>query len=90
MEYSYPLSTDWSTQEMVDVVRFFEGVEAAYETSIKREDFMARYKTFKLVVPSQAEEKTICREFEQASGYVAYKVVKLAKELADGQTIKIK
>ena len=37
MEYSYPLSTDWTTQEMVDVVHFFEAVEAAYEKGIKRE-----------------------------------------------------
>lgn len=90
MEYSYPLSTDWSTQEMVDVVKFFEAVEAAYEKGIKREQFMAAYKRFKEIVPSQAEEKTICREFEDASTYVAYKAVKLAKELADGQVIRIK
>lgn len=90
MEYSYPLSTDWTTQEMVDVVHFFEAVEAAYEKGIIREKFMERYKKFKVVVPSQAEEKTICREFEQASGYVAYKAVKLAKELSDGQTVKLK
>ena len=90
MEYSYPLSPDWTTQEMVDVVHFFEAVEAAYEKGIKREEFMKRYKAFKEVVPSQAEEKTICREFEQASSYVAYKAVKLAKELSDGQVIRIK
>ena len=90
MEYSYPLSTDWSTQEMVDVVKFFEAVEAAYEKGVKREAFMAAYRRFKEIVPSQAEEKTICREFEQASGYVSYKAVKLAKELADGQVIRVK
>ena len=90
MEYSYPLSVDWSTQEMVDVVHFFEVVEAAYEKGIKREEVMAKYKRFKEIVPSMAEEKTIFREFEQASGYVSYKVVKLAKELADGQIVRIK
>lgn len=90
MEYSYPLSTDWTTQEMVDVVQFFEAVEQAYEKGIKREQFMERYKKFKVVVPSQSEEKTICREFEQASNYVAYKAVKLAKELSDGQIIRVK
>ena len=90
MEYSYPLSLDWSTQEMVDVVKFFEAVEAAYEKGIKREQFFATYKRFKEIVPSQAEEKTICREFEKASSYVPYKAVKLAKELADGQVIRIK
>jgi len=90
MEYSYPLSTDWTTQEMVDVVKFFEVVEAAYEKGIKREQFLAAYRRFKEIVPSQAEEKTIFREFEQASGYVGYKAVKLAKELADGEVIRLK
>ena len=90
MEYSYPLSTDWTTEEMVDVVRFFEVVEMAYEKGVKREIVMERYKSFKKVVPSQAEEKTICRDFEQASSYVPYRVVKLAKELADGQIVKMK
>ena len=90
MEYSYPLSTDWSTQEMVDVVRFFEAVEMAYEKGIKREVMMARYKRFKEIVPSQAEEKTICREFEEASTYIPYRVVKLAKELEDGQIVRMK
>ena len=90
MEYSYPLSTDWTTEEMVDVVQFFEVVEMAYEKGVKREIVMERYKRFKQVVPSQAEEKTICRDFEQASSYVPYRVVKLAKELADGQIVKMK
>ncbi|MEK4698730.1 UPF0223 family protein [Solibacillus sp. FSL R7-0668] len=90
MEYSYPLNTDWTTQEMVDVVQFFEVIEMAYEKGVKRELVMTRYKRFKEIVPSQAEEKTICREFEEASKYVPYRVVKLAKELADGQIIKMK
>lgn len=90
MEYSYPLSTDWTTEEMVDVVRYFEVVEMAYEKGVKRELVMARYKRFKEIVPSQAEEKTICRDFEQASSYVPYRVVKLAKELSDGQIVRMK
>ena len=89
MEYSYPLSTDWTTQEMVDVVQFFEAVEAAYEKGIQREVLMAKYRRFKEIVPSQAEEKTILRQFEQASGYVGYKAVKMARESADGQVIRL-
>ena len=89
MEYSYPLSTDWTTQEMVDVVQFFEGVEAAYERGVKREVLMAKWRRFKEIVPSQAEEKTILRQFEQASGYVGYKAVKMARESADGQIIRL-
>lgn len=90
MEYSYPLNTDWTTQEMVDVVQFFEVIEMAYEKGVKRELVMARYKRFKEIVPSQAEEKTICRDFEEASKYVPFRVVKLAKELADGQIVRMK
>ena len=89
MEYSYPFSTDWSTKEIVDVVRFFEGVEQAYEKGIKREDMLARYRRFKEIVPSQAEEKTVFREFEEVSGYVSYKVVKQTKEQEDGKIIKM-
>lgn len=40
MEYSYPFSTDWSTEEIVDVVQFFEGIEQAHEKGIKREVMM--------------------------------------------------
>ncbi|PYF06452.1 UPF0223 family protein [Ureibacillus chungkukjangi] len=89
MEYSYPFSTDWSTVEIVDVIRFFEGVEQAYEKGIKREDMLSRYRRFKEIVPSQAEEKTVFREFEEASGYVSYRVVKLTKEQEDGKIIKM-
>ena len=89
MEYSYPLNTDWTTQEMVDVVQFFEAVEAAYEKGIKREDFLAKYRRFKEIVPSQAEEKTILREFEQASSYVGFRAVKLARESQEGAMIRL-
>jgi len=89
MEYSYPILPDWSTEEIVDVIKFFEGVEQAYEKGIKREDMLARYRRFKEIVPSQSEEKSVFREFEEASDYISYHVVKKAKELEDGQLIKI-
>ena len=89
MEYSYPFSTAWSTQEIIDVVHFFEGIEKAYEKGIKREVLMARYSRFKEIVPSQAEEKTVFREFEEESGYVSYPAVKLMKESEDGTIIKV-
>lgn len=89
MEYSYPFSIEWSTEEIVDVIKFFEGIEQAYEKGIKRETMMAKYRRFKEIVPSQAEEKTIFREFEEASGYVSYPVIKQTKEAPDGTVIKI-
>lgn len=88
-EYQYPLRADWSTDEVVTVIDFFTKVEKAYESSVDREDFMKHYRLFKKVVPSMAEEKTVCKEFEDSSGYVAFRVVKLAKESAAGDQLKI-
>lgn len=90
LEYSYPLLPEWSTTEMIDVVKFFEAIELAYEKGVKREVMMKNYRRFKEIVPAQAEEKTLCREFEQSSGYVAYRVIKEAKAQADGTLIKMK
>ncbi|BDH60996.1 UPF0223 protein [Lysinibacillus sp. PLM2] len=89
MEYSYPISPDWTTEEIITVVQFFEGIEKAYEKGIKREDMLALYRRFKQIVPSQSEEKSVFREFEEASGYVSFQVVKKAKELEDGEMIRV-
>ena len=80
MEYTYPFSLDWSTEEIVDVVQFFEGIEKAYEKGIKREELLMKYRSFKEIVPSIAEEKTYFREFEKESGYVSFPIVKKMKE----------
>ena len=83
MEYTYPFSLDWSTEEIVDVVQFFEAIEKAYENGIKREELMKRYRRFKEIVPSIAEEKTYFREFEKESGYVSFPIIKKMKEQSD-------
>lgn len=88
-EYQYPLRPDWSTEEIVTVIDFFTKVEQAYESSVGREDFMNHYRAFKKVVPSMAEEKTICKEFEESSGYTAYRAVKAAKESKAGDQLKL-
>ncbi|PSL27724.1 uncharacterized protein YktA (UPF0223 family) [Planomicrobium soli] len=89
MEYSYPFSIDWSTDDIVDVVRFFEGIEMAYEKGINREDMFKRYKKFKEVVPSISEEKTYFREFEEESGYASFPVIKEMKAKSDGDFIRL-
>lgn len=89
MDYSYPFSIDWSTEEIIDVVTFFEGIELAYEKGIRQEDMMARYKKFKGVVPAISEEKTYFREFEQESGYASYPVIKEMKASDADTLIKI-
>ncbi|MEH7108016.1 UPF0223 family protein [Bacillus sp. JJ1764] len=90
MEYQYPIDYSWSTQEIVDVITFFEAVEKAYETGVERDQMLAAYRRFKEIVPSKAEEKSICNEFEDISGYSAYRTIKKSKESASGDRIVMK
>ena len=69
MNYSYPISIDWSTEEIVKVVQFFEAIEKVYHQGVKRNELMDKYRKFKDVVPSIGEEKRIFREFEDVSGF---------------------
>lgn len=90
MDYSYPFSIEWSTEEIIDVVAFFEGIELAYEKGIKRKELLDRYRKFKDIVPSIAEEKTYFREFEEESGYASFPAIKEMKAKNDDEVIKIK
>ncbi|MBT2570322.1 UPF0223 family protein [Planococcus sp. ISL-110] len=90
MDYSYPFSIEWSTEEIIDVVSFFEGIELAYEKGINREDLLTRYRKFKQVVPAISEEKTYFREFEEESGYASFPVIKEMKAGNGSEVIKIK
>jgi uncharacterized protein YktA (UPF0223 family) len=89
MNYSYPISYDWTTQEIIDVIKFFEAVEIVYEKGMEREQLMNVYRRFKEIVPSKSEEKKLCDEFEKTSGYSSYRVVKKAKEAQNGDFIKM-
>ncbi|MEH7436065.1 UPF0223 family protein [Neobacillus drentensis] len=89
MEYQYPIDYNWSTDEIVDVIKFFEAIEKAYEKGIERDELMKVYRRFKEIVPSIAEEKTVCGEFEEISGYSSYRTIKKAKEASSGDRIKM-
>ncbi|MCE4048445.1 MULTISPECIES: UPF0223 family protein [Bacillaceae] len=89
MEYQYPIDIDWSTEEIVEVVKFFECIEAAYEKGIEKEALMEQYKLFKKIVPGKAQEKNVCDEFEEVSGYSTYRTIKKAKEAEAGTKIKM-
>ncbi|MGY3724303.1 Uncharacterized protein YktA, UPF0223 family [Granulicatella balaenopterae] len=78
--YSYPIDMDWTHEEMNSVIKFLNMVELAYEKGVPAAKVMEAYKAYKKVVPSIAEEKTMCKQFERESGYSLYRVVKAAKE----------
>lgn len=90
MEYQYPIQPDWSTDEIVAVIKFFECVEKGYEKGIQREMLLETYRRFKEIVPSKGQEKKICDEFQETSGYSAYLAVKTAKESDGTKIVRIK
>jgi uncharacterized protein YktA (UPF0223 family) len=90
MEYQYPIDYHWTTDEIVDVIKFYEAIEKAYEKGIDRDELMNIYRRFKEIVPSKAQEKTICGEFEDISGYSSYRTIKKAKDAAPGERISMK
>ncbi len=90
MNYSYPIDETWTTEELVDVIQFFQMVEKAYEKGVNRDDLLLTYTKFKQIVPSKSEEKKLCKQFENQSGYSCYHTVKQAREMATGQKIKMK
>jgi len=89
LSYSYPISYDWTTQEIIDVIKFFEAIEKAYEKGIERDQLMNAYRRFKEIVPSKSEERKLCNDFEELSGYSSYHTVKRAKEAKSGDMIKM-
>ena len=89
MDYQYPILYDWTTLETVDVIEFYTSIERANEKGIRKEELMKAYKKFKLIVPSKAEENKLCKEFEELSGYSAYRTIQKAKELSDSDIVKM-
>lgn len=90
MEYQYPIDYHWTTEETITVIHFFEAIEKAYEKGIGRDELMSAYRQFKEIVPSIAEEKKLCGEFEEMSGYSSYRTIKTAKAAASGDKILMK
>ncbi|SIT68169.1 UPF0223 family protein [Edaphobacillus lindanitolerans] len=88
MEYSYPLEPDWTTEEIIGAVKFFESVEKAYEKGIRRDELMDAYRRFKEIEPSKAGEKRIFNEFEEVSGYAPWPVIRQLKDAPDDRIIK--
>ncbi|MCG1008587.1 UPF0223 family protein [Salinicoccus sp. ID82-1] len=88
-EYSYPIDVDWTTEEIIDVVDFFEAIEKADEKGIIASELKDKYRKFKVVVPGKAQEKALFKEFKENSDLEAYSAVKMLKDADDSDVIKI-
>lgn len=84
-DYQYPLDLDWTTDEMVVVMKMWEVLEQAYEKGISVDDFLKAHANFKKVVPSIGEERRLGREFEKLSGYSLYRGLQAAKAQGRGR-----
>ncbi|RXY83982.1 hypothetical protein DD607_33985, partial [Salmonella sp. 3DZ2-4SM] len=47
MEYSYPIDVDWTQEEILEVMAFYNLIEDAYESEANREQLDQAYKNFK-------------------------------------------
>ncbi|WP_313801475.1 UPF0223 family protein [Cytobacillus sp.] len=90
MEYQYPIEADWTTDEVIDVIQYFQKVEEAYSKGVDRDLFLEAYRRFKEIVPGKAQERKICDEFEEVSGFSSYRTVNAVKETESGKKIKMK
>ncbi|MCG3413284.1 UPF0223 family protein [Staphylococcus massiliensis] len=88
MEYNYPIDLDWTNEEMMAVVSFFNSIEAYYEDKVERDVVLERYNQFKKIVPGKAEEKQIFKKFYKRSGFDSYPVVKEAKAHEAGSILQ--
>ncbi|WP_100404618.1 UPF0223 family protein [Bacillus solitudinis] len=89
METNMPISLDWTTEEVIDVIEFFQGIEKAYENGIKRERILALYQRFKEIVPSKSEEKQIFKKFDEDSNVSCYHTIKKAREETGNSIVRM-
>ena len=78
--YDYPLDSEWTVNEIIDVMALYNAVEKAYEGGISNDELLAAYKKFKVIVTSKSQEKQLDKEFEKNSGYSIYQAIKKSKE----------
>ncbi|MDE5413126.1 UPF0223 family protein [Alkalihalobacterium chitinilyticum] len=83
-----PISLDWSKEEVIDVMSFFQAVEEAHANGVERAKLLSLYRRFKEIVPSKSEEKQLFKQFDQEAGVSCYHAVKKARE--EEQALKIK
>ncbi|WP_413379966.1 UPF0223 family protein [Alkalihalobacillus sp. 1P02AB] len=89
MDMNMPISLDWTKDEVVDVLDFYQAVEDVFSRGVERAEFLNYYQRFKEIVPSKSEEKQLCQQFDEQAGVSCYQAVKTAKEKQNGEMIRL-
>ena len=78
MQINYPINPDWTTDELIEVVEFYNVVAQANEGGVEREVFLDSYRAFKQIVTSKSEEKQLNAVHDEQTGYSTYHTVQAA------------
>ncbi|MQS74920.1 UPF0223 family protein [Companilactobacillus halodurans] len=87
--YSYPLDSSWSQEEIVTVIDLYNAVEKAYESGIAKDEFLQKYRLFQQVVPMKMDQKNLDKEFEVQSGYSIYQVFKASRRVKNDGKVRV-
>lgn len=77
--YTLPIDSSWTVDEIVAVSNFIDRVLAVYETGVAKAILMAHYAQFRDVMPAKSEQKQFDRDFERQTGHSIYQTMKLAQ-----------
>ncbi|MCM3279238.1 UPF0223 family protein [Exiguobacterium sp. MER 193] len=72
MQINYPINPDWTTDELIEVVEFYNVVAQANEGGVEREVLLDSYRAFKQIVTSKSEEKQLNAVHDEQTGYSTY------------------
>lgn len=89
-EVQLPVSMDWSKEEVIEVIHFFEAIDKAHTKGIKRSVLLNHYQQYKKVVPLKSEEKQHFKDYQEQTGQSPYHIIKFARENDDVKVVKIK
>ncbi|CAM3067578.1 UPF0223 family protein [Leuconostoc rapi] len=78
--YTLPIDSNWTVEDIVKVSNLIDGVLAVYETGISKRILLERFDMFREVMPAKSEQKQFDRDFEQQTGYSIYKTMQLAQK----------
>lgn len=78
--YTLPIESNWTVEDIVTVSNLIDGVLVVYETGISKRILLERFDQFREVMPAKSEQKQFDRDFEQQTGYSIYKTIQLAQK----------
>lgn len=76
MEYQYPLDLDWTNEEMMQVIQFFNKIENYYESSVKGEDVKKLIKNLKTLYQAKLKKNKSLKNLKIKADIIVIKLFK--------------